>query len=165
MPTSTVKEEDPYKIPEDTYLPANLIGVEEKSFPFTHKKGPKEGQQDTFTKWVWEFQITSGEYAPLKVFADTDAKITVTPDGQRNFPAMIIEALRDMPVEFGEGINTDDYNGLPCVITVKHFARDRSDGQGKFYETPLKDVYPARVLDELRQGANAGHPVGDEPPF
>jgi hypothetical protein len=166
MPKSTVTEEDPYKIPEDTYLPAKLVSVEEKSYPFTIKKGPNAGQRDTFVKWIWEFQIVSGEYAPLKVQADTDPKVTVTPDGSRNFPAMIIEALREMPVEFGEGVDTDDYLSLPCVITVKHTSRDRTDGQGKFYDTPLKDVFPHSMYDELvASSTRGGHPAGEEPPF
>lgn len=156
MPKSTVEEEQPYKLPEDTYFPALLESVVEKSYPI--KTGKRAGE--TFTKWVWEFKITEGDYAGLHASCDTDPKVTVTPDGNRNMPAMIVEALRDMEVSFGESIDTDDYLSLPCVITVRHTARDRTDGQGKFYEEPVKDVYPARILAEL---ATAGH--AEEPPF
>jgi hypothetical protein len=155
MPKSTVQEEDPYKLPEDTHFPARLNKVEQKSREFVYKKGPQAGEKGERVWWEWEFQITEGEYAPLKGYGETEPKTTVTPDGSRNKAAMWIEALRDMEVSFGEDIDTDDYNGLPCAITVRHESRERSDGQGMFYSTPVKDVYPERILKELQSGASA----------
>jgi len=166
MPKSQVTEENPHKLPEDTPLPARLVHVTEQSFPFTRKKdgnGKKAGERDIFVKWTWDFEITGGEYAGLHAEIDTDPKVTVTPDGQRNKPAQFVEALRGMEVDFGEGIDTDDYDGLPCAITVRHDKRERTDGQGYFYSEPVKDVFPESLLEEIRAQQGAG--AADEPPF
>lgn len=171
MPKSTVTEEDPHKLPEDTYLPARLIHVTEKTFNFVRKtdgNGKKAGDKDSFTKWTWDFEIADGEYRGLHAEIDTDPKVSVTPDGTRNKPAQFVEALREMPVEFGEGVDTDDYDGLPCVITCRHDKRERNDGQGYFYSEPVKDVFPASLMEELKtkQGQDPwSAPGGSEPPF
>lgn len=161
MPKSTVEQENPYKLPEETFLPALLVHVEEKRFPI--RTGKRAGEE--FVKWTWEFEITQGEYKGLHAYGDTEPKVTVMPNGERNTPAQWIEAIRELEVDFGEGIDTDQYDGLPCVITVRHESRDRSDGQGKFYSEPVKDVYPASLMSELA-AAGAGGPVQpEEPPF
>jgi len=162
MPKSTVQEENPYKLPEDVYLPVRLLGVTEKRIPFTYKKGDRAGEKGEIVKWEWEFEIISGEYSPLKVFGETEAKVTVTPDGQRNNAAMYIEALRDAPVDFGESIDTHDYSGLGAVVQVRHDARERGDGGGMFYSTPIKSIYPEKIMAEL---AAAGQVQAEEPPF
>lgn len=163
MPKSTVKEENPYKLPEGLYLPAQMNLVTEKSIPYQDKQS---GERKTFVKWIWEFQITGGEFRGLKSEGETEAKITVLPDGSRNKAAMWIEALRGMAVDFGEGIDTDDYNGLPCVITVSHNARERTDGQGFFYSEPVKDVYPDGSMQQAVGGQTGqGAAPQEEPPF
>lgn len=149
MPKSEVTEESPWKLPEETPLPASLTKVELKEFEFTVKKGPNAGKKDMFRKWEWEFTITDGEFAGLHAWGETEAKISIITDGSRNKAAQWCETLRDAPFDIGEGVDTDDLIGLPCAITVKHDARDRSDGQGKFYSEPVTDVFPYALVAEM----------------
>ena len=163
MPKSTVTEENPHALPLDTYFPAILKSVVEKRFPI--RKGERAGQE--FVKWTWDFEISAGEYKGLHSSADSDPRISVFPDGQRNAPAQWIEAIRDLPVDFGEAIDTDDYVGLACVITVRHDERDRGDGAGKFYSEPIKDVFPWSLWESLASGVPdaSGAVRAEDPPF
>jgi hypothetical protein len=135
MPKSTVQEEDPYKLPEDTHFPARLNKVEQKSREFVYKKGPQAGEKGERVWWEWEFQITEGEYAPLKGYGETEPKTTVTPDGSRNKAAMWIEALRG---------DHRPLLGLP---------RRRPEGQGQ--ALPQHRVLALRVQAVRYAGATA----------
>ena len=138
MPSSTMEDQPEWKLPKETLLPAVLNSVEEKSYPYTIKTGKRAGEEDVFTKWVWEFQITDGEYAGLRAWQDTDPKLTNHPD---NLVRQYAETLLGTAFELGQGLDTDDLTGLPCVITVDNTIEERN-GQ-KYYKTPVMDVFPA----------------------
>lgn len=151
MPKSIMEEESLYKLPEDTFFPAELIAVVEKEFPFTYKKGENAGQPGIFRKWEWEFKITEGEFAGLHAWGETEPKLTNHPD---NKVRQWGEVLRDAPFKIGEGIDTDLLLALTCTITVSHEAVTRGDGS-TMYKTPVKDVLPAGLAAEMN----------GEPPF
>jgi hypothetical protein len=136
MPSSTMREESEYRLPAHTPFPAMLEAVEEKEIPYTDRV---TGEKRTFTKWEWVFQIVEGEYAGLSAYGDTEGKLTTHPD---NLVRQWAEVLRDAPFGIGEGLNTDDLLGLPCVISVRHDPpRPKKDG-GKFYPCPVDQVFP-----------------------
>lgn len=131
-----MREESEYRFPENTPLPVILESVDEKEIPYTDKK---TGKPAKFTKWEWVFQITEGEFAGLRVYGETEPKLTNHPD---NKVRQWAETLRDAPFEIGEGLNTDDLLGLPAVVTVFHGdPRPKKDGT-KFYPCPVQDVFP-----------------------
>lgn len=141
MPSSTMEHEDQWKLPADVPLPAELTSVKEESFPYTDK----QGKPQTFTKWTWEFSITDGEYAGLRAWGDTDPKLTNHPD---NKVRQWAETLRGSEFEMGEGLDTDDIIGLPCIITVANLKEEKKGSPGEFYyKTPVKDVFPADAVD------------------
>lgn len=147
MPSSTMEHEDEWKLPKDVPLPAMLASVKEESYPYTNKKG----EPATFTKWVWEFQITDGDYAGLRAWGDTAPKLTNHPD---NKVRQWAETLRGSEFELGEGLDTDDLLGLPCIITVENIKEEKKGSPGEFfYKTPVADVFP---IDAYQP---------DEPPF
>ena len=154
MPQTTMRDEDTYPLPDETPFPARLESVEVKTIQFEkkdRKTGAKTGEWSSFDKWVWDFQITSGQYAGLHAYGETEDRLTNHPD---NKVRQWAETLRDAPFEIGEGLNTDDLVGLPCIVTVRHDEpRPKKDG-GNFYPCPVDDVFPEGAL-----------PVDDEPPF
>lgn len=136
MPSSTMEHEDQWKLPEDVPLPAELSSVKEESFPYKDKNG----KDQTFTKWTWEFQITDGEFAGLRAWGDTEPKLTNHPD---NKVRQWAETLRGAEFEMGEGLDTDDLIGLPCIITVANVKEEKKNSPGEYwYRTPVKDVFP-----------------------
>ena len=152
MPTSTMREENEYRLPEDTPFPAILNAVETRTIKYT-----RDGQEKSFDKWEWVFKITEGEYAGMEAYGESEDRLTNHPD---NKVRQWAETLRDAPFEIGEGLNTDDLLGLPCVITVSHGEpRPKKDGTN-FYPCPVQDVFP--------EGTEAGqftHNAEPEPPF
>lgn len=158
MPQSTMRETDAYALPEDTAFPARLVAVTENRTEFqyqAHHKPVKEGRKNVgdtgvVSKWRWEFEITDGDYSGLHAWGDTEDQLNNHPD---NKVRQWGETLRGAEFEIGEGINTDDLIGLPCLITVRHEdPRPRKDGTN-FYPCPVQDVFPADAL------------ATDEPPF
>lgn len=136
MPSTTMREESEYRFPENTPFPAILASVTEKEIPYTDKN---TGKPAKFVKWVWAFDIIEGEFAGLTAYGETEAKLTNHPD---NLVRQWAEVLRDAPFEFGEGLNTDDLCGLPCIITVAHGdPRPKKDGT-KFYPCDVNNVLP-----------------------
>lgn len=138
MPKSTVEEEPPFKLPKGEPLPAILSSVKEEAITYTIKKGSRAGEQDTFYKWVWEFQITEGDYAPLRAWGETEAKVSNHPS---NRARQWIEAIRNAPLGVGEEVDTDDILGLPCFIEVDNVVEER--GHKTYYRTPIVAVYSA----------------------
>ena len=135
MPKSTMEHEDEYKLPENEMLPSILTSVEEKSYPYT-----RDGEQLTFTKWVWEFNIVDGEYAGLRAWGETPPRITNRED---NKVRQWAHALTGVDYEIGMGLDTDDLLGLPCLIRVDHVKEAKKGSSGEFYfKTPVIDVYP-----------------------
>lgn len=137
MPTGQMTEESRWKLPEDVLFPARLMKVDERRIDYTIKEGhERAGERDFFFKWEWEFEITDGEYTGLKAWGSTEAKIT-TENNVRQWS----EALLRKQFELGEGINTDDMLGLPCVITVKNETYPKKDGTTG-YRCPVLDIFP-----------------------
>lgn len=130
-----MEHEDQYKLPKETPLPAVLSKVEEKSYDYV-----KDGEERTFTKWVWEFDITEGEYAGLRAWGETEPKITNREDNKARQWA---ETLRGAPFEMGEGFDTDDVLQLPCIVVVDNVKEPKKGSSGEFYyKTPVVDVLP-----------------------
>ena len=147
MPSTTMQEEEKWKLPTDTLFPATLVAVREREIPY---KSKKTGEDAVFTKWEWEFAITEGPYAGLSAWGDTEDRLTNHPD---NKVRQWAETLRGREFELGEGLDTDDLLGLPCQITVENTTYEKKDGTTS-YLTPVLDVFPA----------DAGV-QDDEPPF
>lgn len=141
MPSTEMKEEEKWKLPAETLLPATLVAVVEREIPYTDKK---TGKDATFTKWEWEFAINEGEYAGLSAWGDTEDRLTNHPD---NKVRQWAETLRGSAFDMGEGLDTDDLLGLPCQITVDNTEYTKKDGTTS-YLCPVLDVFPADVDDE-----------------
>ena len=133
MPKSTMEHEDEYKLPENELLPAVLFSVEEKSYPYT-----RDGEELTFTKWVWEFHITEGEYAGLRAWGETPPRLTNREDNKVRHWA---HALTGVEYEIGMGLDTDELLGLPCMIRCDHVKEAKKGSRDEFYfKTPVIDV-------------------------
>lgn len=149
MPKSTVTHQEQYKLPKETLLPARLKSVKEEEIPYRDKK---TGEERTFTKWIWEYEIIDGEYAGLRAWGDTQDSVT---DRLDNKPRQWIESLLGgISLELGQGVDTDDYLGLECMIEVEHREHTKANGE-KSYLTPVLNVYPADSIQDQDQ----------EPPF
>lgn len=145
MPSSTMEHEDEWKLPKETPFPAILSSVTEKSYPYK-----KDGKDEVFVKWEWEFQITDGEFAGLRAWGETEPKLT---NHAGNKVRQWAETLRGAEFEMGEGLDTDDLLSLPCVITVDNLKElKKGTADTYYYKSPVCDVFPADSL-------------GDEPPF
>jgi hypothetical protein len=147
MPSSTMEEEAQWKLPKDTPLQAQLLSVSVKTINWKDKKTGDDRSKDL---WEWEFDIVEGEYAGLKAWGETEDRLTNHPD---NKVRQWAETLRGAPFDMGEGLNTDDLLGLPCVVVVDNTTYEKKDG-GTSYLTPITDVFPAD-----------GFVQSDEPPF
>lgn len=145
MPTSTMREDSLYPLPENQLFPAELIAVTVRTIKFVHKKGDKVGMEDSFDLWVWEFRITGGDFEGLKAKGETESELTTLTEARgRSKPVRPwAETLLGRTMEVGEELNTDDLLALPCQITVVHEEpRAKADG-GFFYSCPVDDVLPA----------------------
>lgn len=145
MPQTTMRHEDEYPVPAGIPLPAVLNAVTERVIEFVRKDdnydgSKKKGDKDSFTKWKWEFKVTDGEYAGMKLYGETEDRLTNRED---NLVRQWSETLLNATIEVGQGLNTDDLIGLPCIVTVRHEEpREKRDG-GKFYPCPVDEVFPA----------------------
>lgn len=155
MPKATMREQSEYALPEDTLFPATLTSVKERRTTFTYKAHHKAvesgraqvGEEGVVERWVWEFEITDGEFMGLRAWGETETALSTHPD---NLVRQWGEALRGAPFEIGEGLDTDDLIGLPCSITVRHDEpRPRRDGSGMFYGCPVDSVFPKSAVDAL----------------
>lgn len=149
-------EESEYPVPAGVPLPAKLQEVKVRTIEFFKKDqyGNKTSERDSFDKWVWEFKITDGEYAGMKVFGETEDRLTTRED---NLVRIWAEQLLGKQIEVGEGLDTDLLLGLPCIVECRHDEpRDKRDG-GKFYPCPVSDVFPSSGDYVSSQT--------DEPPF
>lgn len=156
MPQSTMREESAYPLPEDVLLPAALTSVSVRTVNFTYKKGPNKDKAGSFDLWVWEFEITGGDYAGMKAWGETEDNLNnlEEPRGRSKLVRPWAETLLGRQIEIGEAFDTDNILGLPCKITVKHEEpRPKKDG-GFFYGCPVEDVFPASPATS-----------SDEPPF
>lgn len=140
MPSSTYTEESQWKLPQDVPMKARLNSVEERVINYV-----RDGENRSFTKWKWEFEITDGEYAGLRAWGETEDRLTTHPD---NLVRQWAESIRGVAFELGEGLDTDDLLAAPCVIVVDNTSRPKNDG-GTYYDCPVKDVYPIDTWAEL----------------
>lgn len=151
MPKATVEEASDYPLPEDTALPSRLESVVDSKRTFiyqSHHKAvingtQKVGDEGLIHRWKWTFDITGGEYEGLRAWGETEPRVTTGSDDK---PRQWIEALRGRAFEVGEGVDTDDVVGLPCLITVRHGEpRAKRDG-GMFFPCDVDSVFPADAL-------------------
>lgn len=150
-----MKEEAQWKLPPETPLNATLVAVTERVIPFKNKR---TGTDDQFSKWEWEFQINEGEFEGLKAWGDTEDRLTSHPD---NKVRQWAETLLNKTFAIGEGVDTDDLLGLPCVITVDNTTYEKNDGTTS-YLCPVLDVFPAGAIPTSDPWAT---PQTEEPPF
>lgn len=156
MPTTTNREENSYALPADTPFQAVLQSVEEKTIEYfkKDKDGNRTNEKDSFSKWVWTFDITEGEYAGMRAWGETRDSMSTHPD---NKVRQWAETLTGKQFGIGDGLDTDDLLGLPCIITVRHDEpRPKANGDGFFYGTPVDDVFPSDAL---------GTAPASDPPF
>lgn len=141
MPSATMTHEEKFRFPKDEPLPAILTKVEEVTIPY---KDRQTGQDKTFTKWNWEFELTEGEFSGLHVWGDTEPKLTNRED---NKVRQWAEALRGLPFEMGEGLDTDDLIGLPCLVVLDHEEVTNKKGE-PVYKCPVVSVIEAGIPTE-----------------
>lgn len=143
MPKTVMTNEEEYALPAGQPFQAELQSVTERTITYTRKKdgnGKKAGDQDSFTKWIWEFKITAGDFEGMTARGETEDRLTNRED---NLVRQWSETLLGTTIEVGQGLDTDLLIGLSCVITVRHEEpRPKKDGNGNWYECPVDDVFP-----------------------
>jgi len=150
MPVTTNREETEYALPEDTLFPGILASVSTRTINYNDKK---TGEAKSFDKWEWVFEISEGEYSGLNGYGETESYMSTRDD---NKVRQWAETLRDMPFEIGDGLDTDELVGLPCMFTVLHEEpRPKKDGSGMWYSCKVKDLFPEGTTQKQ----------ADEPPF
>lgn len=148
MPRATMKEETLYSLPEDTIFEGKLNSVTVRTIEFTLKKDrgtKKAGEKDSFDKWVWEFEVTSGEFTGQKAWGETEDELNNLEEQRGNSKLVRpwAETLLGRQIAIGEDFDTDQVVGLPCKFTVSHDEpREKKDG-GWFYGCPVEDVFPS----------------------
>lgn len=142
MPKATMETESEYPVPAGVPLPARLDSVKVRTIEFFKKDqyGNKTSEKDSFDKWVWEFKVTDGEFAGMKVYGETEDRLTTRAD---NMVRIWSEQLLGKTIEVGEGLDTDLLIGLTCIVECRHDdPREKRDG-GMFYPCPVVDVFPS----------------------
>jgi hypothetical protein len=135
----TVEEDDFKAIPEDTFVSAKLMEMNNKSFPYTDKKTREEKIAE---KVEWWFQITDGEHEGRRIKGETWAQITSNPNNKfRSW----VEALLQREITPGFTFTDDDLIGLPCSLTVKHVVGGKDND--RIYEN-VDEVIPATTSFE-----------------
>ena len=148
MPRTTMKEETAYSLPEDVLFFGKLNSVTVRTIEFTRRKdggGKKAGEADSFDKWVWEYEITEGEFTGQRAWGETEDELNnlEEPRGNSKLVRPWAETLLNRALTVGEDFDTDQVVGLPCKFTVSHDEpRQKKDG-GFFYGCPVEDVFPA----------------------
>lgn len=132
MPRSTMTHEDQYKLPKETLLPAALKSVTEETIPYVDKNG----KDQVFTKWTWEFEIIDGEYMGLHAWGESEPRLTNHPD---NKVRQWGETLTGTEFDIGDGIDTDDLLGLTCCVVVDNVEHKKKNGDIS-YLCPVIDV-------------------------
>lgn len=164
MPQATMKEESEYPVPAGVPLPAVLQEVKVRTIEFFKKDqyGNKTNVKDSFDKWVWEFKITDGEFAGMKVYGETSDSLTTRED---NLVRIWAEQLLGKTIQVGEGLDTDLLLGLPCIVECRHDEpRPKRDG-GMFYPCPVSDVFPSSGDYVSSDPATTSTGWSDEPSF
>jgi len=138
MPRATVEEPEFVLLPEDTLLRCRLNAVNPKEVPYRDKN---TGEQKTFTKWEWEFQVIEGEFAEKKIWGETNDKLTTHPD---NKPRNWAEAILGQELDLGMEFDTDDIVGLIADVTVYHHHYTKN-GEDRTI-AKIQDVLPAGKL-------------------
>lgn len=147
MPRSTMKEETAYSLPEDVLFFGKLNSVTVRTVEFTRKKdggGKKAGEMDSFDKWVWEYEVTEGDYTGQRAWGETEDSLNNLEEARGNSKLVRpwAETLLNRTLSIGEDFDTDQVIGLPCKFTVSHDEpRQKKDG-GFFHGCPVEDVFP-----------------------
>lgn len=146
MPKSTMVEENEYPVPAGVPFAATLQAVTVRTIEFFKKDqyGNKTSQKDSFDKWIWEFKISDGDYAGVKLYGETEDKLTSRDDNVvRQWAETLLGGTSGQYViEIGQGLDTDTLIGLPCTIMVRHDEpRQKRDGTN-FYPCPVDEVFP-----------------------
>jgi len=156
MPSSDMREESEYMIPEETPVPVRLDAVSVKEFQSKDRdtkalQFDQAGNPLMYQKWNWEFQVCDGAYAGVNLQKLTPPYISTRED---NLVRLYAETLTGKKWGESEGINTDDLVGLRAIATVKHQKpRPKKNGDGMWYGLDIADLFPADALGD------------DEPPF
>jgi hypothetical protein len=135
MPKSTVEKSEIRLLPEDKLFRARLNSVTAKTIEWADKA---TGEAKSAELWEWEFEVMEGEYAGVKVWGETDAKLTNHPD---NKPRNWAETLQGKELEVGEEFNTDDVVGLIADIEVQHKHYMKNGEERRIHK--IRDVVPA----------------------
>ena len=161
MPASTMREESAYPLPEDMLFAGRLNKVEVRNISGVTKSGKNVGKSYDFNVWEWEFEVTEGDFAGIKVRGTTEDHLNnlEEPRGRTKLARPWSETLLGRPIQIGENFDTDTtIVGLPCKFTVKHEEpRPKTDG-GFWYGCEVEDVFPA-----VPAALAATH--SSEPPF
>lgn len=159
MPKSTVVEDSPYPIPEDTLVPLELIKCEAETVEYT-----KDGKQKSFVKWDWTFRVHSGEYEGQEVRKGTEPKVTNASDSSfLPLARPVVEALLGRSLDLGEDVDTDLLIGLKAQGSVKHLPpRPRKNGDGFWFNVELDELYPAYPTNGTQPAVAPGV---DAPPY
>jgi len=151
MPTSEMRVESDYLIPEETPVTVVLNAVTVKEFQ-SRDRDTKVLQFDAagnpvmYPKWNWEFQVSEGPYAGVNLSKLTVPYISTASD---NLVRQYAETLTGKTWGESEGINTDDLVGLRAIAVVKHQKpRPKKNGDGMWYGLDIADLYPADALED-----------------
>lgn len=132
MPKSTLSEEAEFKLPKDEPLVCQLNKVEVKTINYK-----KNGEDRSFDRWIWEFEVIDGPYAGLRAWAETEDRLTTHPD---NKVRQFAEALIGAEFEIGQDLDTDDLLGLPCEVVVDNIVEEGKERN--YYKCPVAQVWP-----------------------
>lgn len=163
MVKSTVSEETWRH--EEGWQTARLESVVEERVKFIYKEhhaavregNAKAGDEGGFTKWRWNFTLTSSAYQGDRIRVDTDPRIT-TQDG--DLARIFYEAFKGRALELGEEIDTDLIEGRQAEVLIAHDMAT-FDRTGKKFST----ISDARSLGEGSQPADGFNSTTEEPPF
>lgn len=126
-------------LPAGKLMRAKLQDLSTREVPYTDKK---TGEQTSFTKLNWIFEITEqGDFFGKTVRAETSAFLSDSPHNVFNNWA---KALLQRDLMQGQVLSESDLIGLPCEITVK-YEEDRRDSSKKWAR--VADVYKLEEND------------------
>lgn len=122
------------EIPANTFMRAKLNTLDVATVPYVDKK---TGEQKSFTKLNWIFEITEqGEFTGKDVRAETNAYLSDHPE---NAFRLWAEALLQRPLDLGQVLNESDLEGLSGLIMIQ-YVPDRKDPSKKWPR--VTDVIP-----------------------
>lgn len=168
MPKAVAEEQSLYYFEEDgTWHNFILQKVEEKVVEYTIKENHQAykrgrlnlGDKDSFTNWEWTFKGADGPYAGDEITIRTNDRLSTNRDG--DLMRMMVEAFIGGPLQEGQEIDTDEYEGAAIQVTFKNLdPREGNDGR-MYYNSTFGECAPGGVA----QGSVEKSSFLDEPPF